>query len=82
MDLLGGLWRRASPGRKIEVTDYIFPTEPHQLEAFISKHDRVTEQLEILAARDDLLTGKSLCILERKKKYLLEVQKFKSYLRR
>jgi hypothetical protein len=57
VDLLGGQWRRALPGRGMEVTDYIFPTELHQLRSFIEKHDRVTDQLEILAAKDDFLTG-------------------------
>ena len=41
----------------MEVTDYIFPTEPDQLQSFIEKHDKVTDQLEVLAAKDDLLTG-------------------------
>ena len=46
----------------MEVTDYIFPTELHQLRSFIEKHDRVTDQLEILAAKDDFLTG-TMCTM-------------------
>lgn len=57
VDLLAGQWRRAIPGQGMEVTDYIFPTEVSQLKCFIDKHDRVTDQLEALAAKDDLLTG-------------------------
>ena len=58
VDLLGSQWRRAVPGRGMEVTDYIFPTELHQLRSFIQKHDRVTDQLEVFAAKDDFLTGR------------------------
>ena len=60
VDLLASQWRRAMPGQRIEVTDYVFPTEPHQLQPFIKKHDEVTDQLEILAAKDDLLTGNQM----------------------
>ena len=29
----------------------------HQLQSFIEKHDKVTDRLEVLAGKDDLLTG-------------------------
>lgn len=51
------LWRRAVPGRKLQPTEYLFPDDPEDLSAFIKKHDSVADQLDILAARDELLSG-------------------------
>ena len=56
--LFSQLWRRAIPGKELKPTEYWFPDNADELDTFIKKHDLITDQLDILAARDELLSGK------------------------
>ena len=56
--LFSQLWRRAVPGKELKPIEYWFPDNADELDTFIKKHDLITDQLDILAARDELLSGK------------------------
>ena len=57
VNVLAQLWRREIPGKAMVQTVFKLPHEDSQMKSFIEKYDRNQQQLQTLAARDDLLSG-------------------------
>jgi len=54
---LSKLWRPSLPGKELEVRILEKPSDRSQLGAFVAKYDSIQDDLETLAAMDDLLVG-------------------------
>ena len=57
VNVLAQLWRREIPGKAMVRRVFKLPHEDSQMKSFIEKYDRNQQQLQTLAARDDLLSG-------------------------
>lgn len=57
VNVLSQLWRREIPGKAMEQRVFRLPHENSQMKSFIEKYDRNQQQLQTLAAMDDLLSG-------------------------
>ena len=54
VNLLARLWRREIPGKLMEAREFSLPNEHAERRSFIDKYDKNQQQLQTLAARDDL----------------------------
>ena len=57
VNVLAQLWRWEIPGKAVVQRVFKLPQEDSKMKIFIEKYDRNQQQLQTLAARNDLLSG-------------------------
>ena len=60
VDGLARLWTQGMPRKTVQPRMFTLPNDHTQLKSFIDKYDQNQQQLQTLAAVDDLLSGKLL----------------------
>ena len=60
VNVLSQLWRPEIPGKAMKPRVFSLPHDDTHMKSFIQKYDKTQQQLQTLAAMDDLLSGTTI----------------------